>query len=427
MKKKDITIDDRDFENQSIQIPAKFPDQDKIDELILRSYYDKNKKACIDFINSHTIIKQIETAEIYYFDEMDLSRFENIRKLSLDSDTFHPSGIPKIDRLNKLESLTLCYTPTGDEKNLISFIKGLDKLPALKYFEWTNCPINSLDSFAELSNISDLTISLANNNGTLDALEINAGDKQQFKIEKLNKNLRSLKVSASDDVTLILAKDLSLYSNLISIDFSQSNLANIENYILLKENIGKVQIKFGNSFENLEKQMNYPYNQQVEFDLYGLNLTEVPNFISNYSLIKSFKINSLRKNITGIFDADTFNRIKSESIEIFEADCALKIFPEIIKNMSNLRKLNLGGYCGSTNFISIVPDWIGQLEKLEFLDLVDNSIQSFPSSIVNCKNLKQIYLHNDDGDYVHSNPICRNSQEIEKLKQLLPDCNIIFN
>ena len=213
MEKKEIKIDDRHLENQIIEIPAKFPDQDKIYELILRSYYDKNKKACIDFITNHAIIKQIEAAKISYFDEMDLSRFENIRKLSLQR-ACNPSGFPKIDRLNKLESLTLWYTPTGDEKDLISFIKGLDRLPALKYFEWINCSINSIDSFAELSNISDLTIYLN-------------GDKQQVKIEKLNKNLRRLKVSASDDVTLILAKDLSLYANLLSIDFSQSNLANI--------------------------------------------------------------------------------------------------------------------------------------------------------------------------------------------------------
>ena len=124
MKKKEIEIDDSNFENEIIQIPAKFPDQDKIYELKLRSYYDKNKKACIDFITNHAIIKQIETAEISYFDEMDLSRFENIRKLSLDSNIFHPSGIPKIDKLNKLESLTLLYTPTGDEKDLISSFKS---------------------------------------------------------------------------------------------------------------------------------------------------------------------------------------------------------------------------------------------------------------------------------------------------------------
>jgi len=413
MEKKEIKIDDRFFENQIIEIPAKFPDQDKIYELILWSFYDKNKKTCIDFINKHSIIKQIETADIPYFDEMDLSRFENIRKLSLNRAS-NPSGFPKIDRLNKLESLTLWYTPTGDEKDLISFIKGLDRLPALKYFEWTNCSINSIDSFEELSNISDLTIYLN-------------GDKQQVKIEKLNKNLRRLKVSASDDVTLILAKDLSLYANLLSIDFSQSNLANIENYILLKENIGKVQIKFGNSFEKLEKQMNLPHEQLVEFDITGLNLTEVPNFISNYSLIKSFKINSLRKNYRAIFNVGTFKRIKSQSIEIFEADCGLKTIPEIIKNMLNLRELSLGEFYGGTNEISIIPDWIGELTKLEKLVLVGNNIQSFPLSIMNCKNLKHIYLHYDDGDHVHSNPVCQNSQEIEKLKQLLPECNIIFN
>jgi len=412
MEKKEIKIDDRDFENQIIEIPAKFPDQDKIYELILWSFYDKNKKACIDLIN-HAIIKQIETADIPYFDEMNLSRFKNIRKLSLAA-ACNPSGFPKIDRLNKLESLTLWYTPTGDEKDLISFIKGLDRLPALKYFEWTNCSINSIDSFEELSNISDLTIYLN-------------GDKQQVKIEKLNKNLRRLKVSASDDVTLILAKDLSLYANLLSIDFSQSNLANIENYILLKENIGKVQIKFGNSFEKLEKQMNLPHEQLVEFDITGLNLTEVPNFISNYSLIKSFKINSLRKNYRAIFNVGTFKRIKSQSIEIFEADCGLKTIPEIIKNMLNLRELSLGEFYGGTNEISIIPDWIGELTKLEKLVLVGNNIQSFPLSIMNCKNLKHIYLHYDDGDHVHSNPVCQNSQEIEKLKQLLPECNIIFN
>ncbi len=414
MEKKDIIIDDRDFENKIIEIPAVLHDQDKIYQLILRSYYDENKKACIDFINNHELIKQLETAEIRYYDTMDLSRFENVRKLSLDSDTFNPSGFPKIDRLKNLEYLTLLYTPTGEEKALFSFLEDLDKLPALKKIEWVNCSINSIDKLANLSNISDLTIHLN-------------GNKRQVSIEKINKNLRSLNVSASDDVTLILAKDLSLYSNLRTIDFSQSNVATIENFILLKENLREVQITFGNSFVNLEKQMNLPYEQLVEFDLTGLNLTEVPKFISNYRLIKTFKIDSLRKNYRGIFDVDTFNRIKSQSIEILEIDCGLKTFPEIIKNMSDLRELSLGGFFGGTNKISIIPDWIGELSKLEKLVIVGNNIQSFPLSIVNCKDLRQIYLHYDDGDYVHSNPICKNAPKIEKLKQLLPECEIIFN
>lgn len=412
--KKNITIDDRDFENEIIEIPSVFLDQDKINELVLRCSYDKNKNTVVDFINNHELIKQIETAEIRYFDSMDLSRFENIRNLSLNTDTFNPSNFPKIDQLKNLEYLTLWYTPIGDEKAIVSFIEGLDKLPALKIFKWVNCSINYIDCLATLSNISDLTIFLT-------------GNKRQVAIEKISNNLRSLKVSATDDVTITLAKDLSLYSNLLKIDFSQSNLATIENFLYLKEYLKHVQINFGNSFENLEKQMNSPNDKPVEFDLTGLNLTEVPNFISNYNYINSFKINSLKKNYRAIFNVDTFNRIKSKSIEIFEVDCGLKTFPEIIKNMSNLRELSLGEFFGGTNKISIIPDWIGELTKLEKLVLVGNNIQSFPLSIVHCKNLKQIYLHYDDGDYVHSNPICKNAPEIEKLKQLLPECQIIFD
>lgn len=173
--------------------------------------------------------------------------------------------------------------------------------------------------------------------------------------------------------------------------------------------------------------MNLPYDQPVEFDLTGLNLTEVPNFICSYDFIKSFKINSLKTNYRAIFNIDTFNRIKSQSIEIFGTDCGLKTFPEIIKNISNLRELSLGEFFGGTNKTSIIPDWIGKINKLENLVLVGNSIQSFPKSIVHCKNLKQIYLHYNDGDYVHSNPICKKAPVIDKLKQLLPECQIIFN
>ena len=58
MEKKEIKIDDRDFENQIIEIPAKFPDQDKIYELVLRSYYDKNRNGVKTIKKIHFALKK---------------------------------------------------------------------------------------------------------------------------------------------------------------------------------------------------------------------------------------------------------------------------------------------------------------------------------------------------------------------------------
>lgn len=433
MEKKEIILDDRDYENQILEIPDKISGQEFIYSLKLRSYYDKNKAACIEFINNHKLIKQIEEAEIRFYNEMDLSSFENIRKLSIDSNTFHPSNYPKINTLKKLESLTLWYTPAGDEASLKSFLADLENLPALNSFKWNNCEIKSIDSLTNLQNITNLEVGLC---WTDKQVRVNPFEnKKELPTQKnyreitfsnVNNNLKTIKVSTIGDVNLILPKNLDLFKKLQSIDFSNTNLANIDNFLLLRENLKNVKINFGHAFEKLEKQMNFPLDQAVDIDLYGLNLTEVPKFIEKYRKIKSFEINCLKKAYKGIFKEETFNRIKAESIETFRADCALKSFPAIIQNMIHLKELILGEHFGGTNNIENIPDWIGNLKNLERLVLVGNKIGSFPESIKYCGKLKNLVLYYDDGDYVHSNPICDNKKEIDKLTQLIPHCNITY-
>ena len=91
-------------------------------------------------------------------------------------------------------------------------------------------------------------------------------------------------------------------------------------------------------------------------------------------------------------------------------NAGLKIFPENITKLKNLKKLNLSGNSIQIlpeaigdmvnltelnlelNNLKILPDGITELSKLEILNLNFNPIETFPENINNLSNLKKIFL-----------------------------------
>jgi Leucine-rich repeat (LRR) protein len=85
--------------------------------------------------------------------------------------------------------------------------------------------------------------------------------------------------------------------------------------------------------------------------------------------------------------------------------------------IAEIRKMSLVLLDASNNRLTGVPAEIGQLNQLETLNFDGNNITEFPNEIANISgNLKELN--------VHGNPLT--SETIQKLKDSLPNTNIIF-
>ncbi len=84
---------------------------------------------------------------------------------------------------------------------------------------------------------------------------------------------------------------------------------------------------------------------------------------------------------------------------------------QILKELSNLTSLKLG-----SNHLSSLPKEIGQLTNLTSLSLEENQLSSLPKEIGQLHNLTWLLLGNNDFS----------AAEKERIKNLLPNCNIIF-
>ena len=86
-------------------------------------------------------------------------------------------------------------------------------------------------------------------------------------------------------------------------------------------------------------------------------------------------------------------------------------FPMEILTLKNLKVLFL-----YNNNIKRLPDEIDKLDQLEFLNAMENELDNLPASIQNIKTLKKLY-------------VAKNNIYHEDVKQLIlemPDCQIIY-
>ena len=97
----------------------------------------------------------------------------------------------------------------------------------------------------------------------------------------------------------------------------------------------------------------------------------------------------------------------------------LKYLPESFGQLQNLQELNLSGrYFGVIyNQFTTLPESFGQLQNLKKLNLSGNLVKTLPESFGQLQNLQELDLRN--------NPI--SEKELEKIKDLLPNCSILFN
>lgn len=104
--------------------------------------------------------------------------------------------------------------------------------------------------------------------------------------------------------------------------------------------------------------------------------------------------------------------IKGSSIEVLVlGNNALTDIPKEIETLKQLKHLNL-----SKNQFALLPKSIGQLNELNILNLRRNKLSDLPDEIGLLRNLKSLDLR--------KNNIPNDKQE--RIRQLLPNCNILF-
>lgn len=405
----ELTLDDRDSNDQTLVIPEDLHLCKELIELSVRFNYTKNKDIYLDFINSHPIIAQLTKANLYYLDGIHLDRLSNVTSLSLDAKSFTETPFPSMTGLINLEELTMWFSPTGTDEDLQNFFNELNTLPKLKKLTWNNFDYSSLEVFNTLKNITDLDISCNGDERTMDLFDTSNMP-----------HLQSLKIEVGSDIILTIPSNFKLSSTISTINLERTNLATLEYLNYFKEHHPDINIDLGHHLNNYSKQFTQDPSGPCTFNFEYMKLTKVPEQIKNYPNISSFKIN-------GKIELSSFDYINPEHIVEFHADCYLQEIPTIVSKMKNLIILKLGSPYVCTNTIQQVPAWIGNLEYLEEIALEGNRVFRIAEEIANCKRLKNLYLHFDDGDEVFSNPICKNSYEIKKLQSLLPNTNIVFD
>ncbi|MFM6955827.1 MAG: hypothetical protein ACKOX1_04665, partial [Ignavibacteria bacterium] len=316
----ELTLDDRDSNDQTLVIPEDLLMCTKLSELSVLSHYAKNKDIYLDFINSHPIIAQLTKANLYYLDGMHLDRLSNVTSLSLDAKSFTETPFPSMTGLINLEELTMWFSPTGTDEDLQNFFNELNTLPKLKKLIWNNFDYSSLKVFNTLKNITELRVSCYGQARTMDLFDTSNMPQ-----------LQSLKIEVGSDIILTIPSNFKLSSTISTINLERTNLATLEYLNYFMEHHPNCNIDLGYHLSNYSKQFLQDPNGPCTFNFESMKLTKVPELIKNYPNITSFKID-------GKIELSSFDYINPDHILEFHADCNLQ---EIIRVCRPSRRFSL--------------------------------------------------------------------------------------
>jgi len=299
-----------------------------------------------------------------------INKLENIVDLELDYIELSEDNINEILSLKKLKKLNL----SSCIMNGISFdfLKNIKKL-------------NSLDVIMNTKELYIDIIPQLRYLNNLESLNIRLNLFNQTDIDEIAnlKNLKSLKIfgdNSNPDLNMNSINNLTNLNDLI-IDFSYSDeftevsfskLKKLNNLYLGNAILSQANIKEISKMSKLQK-----------LTLYNCDLAGVEDFslLSNLKKIEEFEVDDCKDN-------------ECNYDQIIATACSLK----------SLKKLDLNFMYGT------VPNELGNLRKLEYLDLGFNDFDTIPNVFSNMKNLKKLYLD--------SNKLTEIPDSIMKLKYL---------
>lgn len=280
------------------------------------------------------------------------------------------------------------FLENRDDTN--SFPAKITGLRNLKYLHLANFQITSLPE--QIEDLKDLV--------TLDLL----GNKLKSLPKQIGelKNLRTLILSInqlsdlpSEIANLTNLKELYLNAN----EFDRfpdiiMNLKNLKKLFLNENSLDKLPAQFAESNKNLTTLG----LSQIEFNSWPSPVEKMKN-LTELSLF-DIGLETLPDEIGDLKNLITLNLSENE----------LTNLPGRIKELKNLRTLDL-----SYNKLNNLSEQIGELNNLTNLYLEGNKLSKLPREIAKLKKLKTLGLHGNKIPHA----------EIEKIKRLLPNCEII--
>jgi Leucine-rich repeat (LRR) protein len=322
------------------------------------------------------------------------------------------------NNLNQFPGIISSYFPCLQELDLFDNQLGnvSESIGNLSQLQWLSLQFNQLTSLPEsIGNLSQLQwLSLQFNQ--LTSLPETIWNLSQLQWLYLGSNqLTSLPESLGN---LRQLQELDLYSNqLTSLPESLGNLRQLQELGLGSNQLTSLPESLGN------------ISQLQELGLGSNQLSSLPESIGNLSQLQrlwlgSNQLSSLPESI-GNF---------SQMQELWLSSNQLTSLPESIGNLSQLRVLDLG-----YNQLNSLPESIGNLSQLQELGLNSNQLTNLPESIGNLSQLRVLYLQYNQlaslpesiGNlsqlrelYLENNPIP--PAEIERIRRLLPKCNVVF-
>ena len=159
------------------------------------------------------------------------------------------------------------------------------------------------------------------------------------------------------------------------------------------------------------------------------NIKKLPVEIGQLSNLQYL---SLRKNQLTAFPVEIGQLSNLQSLHLSSNE--LTSLPSEIGQLSNLQSLDL-----RYNQLTSLPTEIGQLSNLQSLSLSSNELRELPSAIGQLSNLQSLYLYGNElrelpsaigqlsnlqSLYLRANNFSK--EEKQKIKKLLPNCNIRF-
>ena len=302
-------------------------------------------------------------------------------KLGRNQITTLPSEIGKLSNLTSLHlgrnQLTMLSAEIGKLGNLISLHLQQNQLPSLP---------------PEIGNLSNLTsLVLQQNQLTILPLEIG----KLVNLTSLNLGSNKLTSLPHEIGKLVNLTSLVLQNNqLTTLSPEIGKLSNLTNLYLDGNQLTTLSPEIG-KLSNLTW-LNLSYTRLTTLPQEILKLTKLINLNLSYN-----QITTLPPEIVELSNLTSLDLTGNQ----------LTTLPPEIVELSNLTSLYLDG----NQLITLPPD-IGKLSNLITLNLLSNKLTSLPANIGNLSNLTILYLF--------ANQIPESEQE--KIKELLPNCEIVF-
>ncbi len=252
-------------------------------------------------------------------------------------------------------------------------------------------------------------------------------------------------------------KDIKIYSNTLAIAYSRDGISvsdiepRTDVSFEISTNLDWDDIKkFTNIFINEYKRAGFK-NNTFENPFYARKYLQVVKLLGSKEEIEIHK-NRIQKaisnkvknnkdsflNLSGLDFMEINNVLdipynKEKITNITIEHCGLTDFPERILDYKNLVTLLVGN-----NKLSNLPERICQLKNLKLLNIKNNGFTQFPKSILSLNNLEKLFLKRNQIKSIPDeisglknlsnisltyNPV--DNKGIERLKKLLPNCNII--